>query len=167
MSKTRRLSGPKLVGVSIILVSMILASIVWSYTFELRKADSVECQAACGTALGNVCPHTGWLPIQSYLGFTSIIVLIVLGMILFFRGLGGESQTEKEKKMKEVLSKLVSEEKLIFSFLVKSKGAAFQGDIVNETGFSKVKVSRTLDKMEARGLIEKRRRGLANMVVVK
>ena len=48
-----------------------------------------------------------------------------------------------------------------------SQGAVFQGELVEKMGYSKVKVSRILDKLEGQNLIERRRRGLANMVLIK
>ena len=43
----------------------------------------------------------------------------------------------------------------------------FQSDIVEKTGFPKVKVTRLLDRMEHRGLVERRRRGMSNIVLIK
>ena len=43
----------------------------------------------------------------------------------------------------------------------------FQSDLVEKSEFPKAKVSRILDKMEARGLLERKRRGMANAVVLK
>ena len=57
--------------------------------------------------------------------------------------------------------------KKIYDILVKADGSAFQSDLIKETGFSKVKVSRILDKLETKKILERRRRGLANIVVLK
>ncbi|RLE76927.1 MAG: transcriptional regulator, partial [Thermoprotei archaeon] len=35
------------------------------------------------------------------------------------------------------------------------------------TGFSKAKVSRILDKLEAMGLVERKRRGMSNIVLLR
>ena len=43
----------------------------------------------------------------------------------------------------------------------------FQSDLVEKTEFDKVKVSRILDKLEGRQLIERKRRGMTNVVVLK
>ena len=39
--------------------------------------------------------------------------------------------------------------------------------LMGKTDFSKVKVTRLLDKLEAKNLIERRRRGMTNAVVLK
>ncbi len=46
-------------------------------------------------------------------------------------------------------------------------GAIFQSELVDKSGFSKVKVSRILDRLEGRGLLERRRRGMTNIVLLK
>ena len=42
-----------------------------------------------------------------------------------------------------------------------------QGDLVVQSGLSKATVSRTLDLLESKGLVEKRRRGMGNVVLLK
>ena len=51
--------------------------------------------------------------------------------------------------------------------LKENKGTVFQPKIVNDSGFSKIKVSRLLDKLEERQFIERKRRGMTNVVVLK
>jgi uncharacterized membrane protein len=43
----------------------------------------------------------------------------------------------------------------------------FQAELIEKTDFNKVKVSRILDKLEGKGLIERRRRGMTNLVLLK
>jgi uncharacterized membrane protein len=75
---------------------------------------------------------------------------------------------KESKGFKQVdLSKLDEEEKQVYD-LVKSKdGSAYQSDIVKETGLSKVKTTRILDKLETNGILERKRRGMTNIVVLK
>jgi uncharacterized membrane protein len=51
--------------------------------------------------------------------------------------------------------------------MIDAGGTAFQSEVVEKTGWSKVKVTRTLDKLESRRLLERRRRGLTNIIVLK
>jgi hypothetical protein len=51
--------------------------------------------------------------------------------------------------------------------IAQSDGVMLQSDIVEKSGMQKVKVSRVLDKMEARGIIERRRRGMSNVVMLR
>ena len=60
-----------------------------------------------------------------------------------------------------------SDEKKVFDVLIKGDGSVFQNDLTKSTSYSKVKVSRILDRLETKGLIERRRRGMSNIVVLK
>jgi uncharacterized membrane protein len=62
---------------------------------------------------------------------------------------------------------LEGDEHLVWEKMMSANGSLFQGDLIKTTGFSKVKLSRILDKLESRGAIERKRRGMANLVVVK
>jgi len=42
-----------------------------------------------------------------------------------------------------------------------------ESDLVEKSGLSKVRITRILDKLEARGVLERRRRGMTNAVVLK
>ena len=48
-----------------------------------------------------------------------------------------------------------------------TEGSAYQSDLIKATGYSKVKVTRILDKMESKGIVERKRRGMANIIVMK
>ena len=57
-------------------------------------------------------------------------------------------------------------EKAVLSLLVESDGSAFQSDLVERSGFSKGKVSLILDRLEARGIIQRKRSGMTNLVTI-
>ena len=59
------------------------------------------------------------------------------------------------------------DEQTMWSLINKSKGVILQSKLITVSGFSKVKTTRTLDKLEARGLIERRRIGMSNVIVRK
>ncbi len=65
-----------------------------------------------------------------------------------------------------VLSVLKEDEKKVFDIILASKGKCKQNTIVQETNFSKAKVSRILDDLQTRGLVEKIRVGRTNRIVV-
>jgi uncharacterized membrane protein len=82
---------------------------------------------------------------------------------------GGKPQRIEDRKNKweEVVKTLAGDEKNIYEKIVASEGVVFQSELVEQSGFPKAKVSRILDKMEAKGLLERKRRGMANAVVLK
>jgi uncharacterized membrane protein len=74
----------------------------------------------------------------------------------------------KEKiKIKENINSLQTDERKVYDLIVNADGFMFQNDLIEKTGYSKVKISRILDKLELKGVVERRRRGMANIVVLK
>ena len=65
------------------------------------------------------------------------------------------------------LSKLDEEERQLFKIIEAGEGSAYQSDLIKESGFSKVKVTRLIDRLESKGLVERKRRGMTNLVVRK
>ena len=73
----------------------------------------------------------------------------------------------KEPKVVVELSKLDDDEKKIYASIKASDGASYQSDLIKELGMSKVQITRILDKLEAKKIIERKRRGMTNIVVLK
>lgn len=97
------------------------------------------------------------------IGFALSILLIVSGAYLWYSPLIREEEEKKEVDM----SKLDEDEQAIMQVVLDADGSAYQSDVVKETGLSKVKTSRTLDRLEQKGLVERKRRGMTNLVVQK
>jgi uncharacterized membrane protein len=55
----------------------------------------------------------------------------------------------------------------VYKIIADENGMVFQNKIIEKTGFTKVKVSRILDTLEHKGLLERRRRGMSNVVVLR
>lgn len=75
---------------------------------------------------------------------------------------------EKEEKMKPQINKseLSKDELTIFSKLEK-KNEILQSELMKDLKFNKVKISRTLKKLEEKNLIEKKKKGMNNLIVLK
>ena len=43
----------------------------------------------------------------------------------------------------------------------------FQADLIEKTGFGKAKMTRILDRLEGKGFVERKRRGMTNVVVIR
>lgn len=122
---------------------------------------------------GYECPSLRTIDQQTYLALTIVGILIIIGIILIL-----SKQKEKIiiKKVKENAHKrqiqvtniknLKSEEKQILN-LIREQKAMFQADLIEKSGFGKVKISRILDRLEAKDIIERKRRGMNNIVVFK
>ncbi len=96
--------------------------------------------------------------------FVLISIMLAIGILLIFTPPTVE-KSEEYKKIDE--SKLSEEEKQVIGFLKEKEGSAYQSDLIKETGHSKVKITRVLDKLEGKGILEKKRRGMTNIIVLK
>lgn len=83
------------------------------------------------------------------------------------REISEERKPDQKATSTQISAKLTREEKKLYELVGQANGAIFQADLVEKSNFSKVKVSRILDKLEGRGLIERRRRGMTNIVILK
>lgn len=151
----------KYVGVIVIVFGVSVALLINSFSDLVAMVNTGEC--ACGE--GGVCSQVPVLT-QLYIGYTMAAVLGVVGVFLLVFGKKPVIEGSGEKWNKN-LKKLSGDEKTVYENLMESEGVIFQSELVEKTEMNKVKVSRILDKMEARGLLERKRRGMANVVVLK
>lgn len=152
----------KSIGIILIIVAIILALILISFTLQLQGHAAASCSCMQEE---QECAMQG-LPWQSYLGFLFVLALIALGIYLLVK------KEEKEikfrpKDAKKILNQLDKDEKKIYKLILDAQGTIFQSELVEKSGFDKVKVSRILDKLEGKQLIERRRRGMTNVVVLR
>ena len=153
----------KNIGIIILVISILLFIVLYSFTAELNK----YLHSACITPEG-FCPHQGSLPPQSYAGFTITLVMAIYGLYLVFSG-GRIQKVEARmaEETTEAVKNLTVDEKKIYEAVKANNGLAFQGELVRQSEFTKVKVSRVLDSLEAKGLTERKRRGMSNVVVLR
>jgi uncharacterized membrane protein len=74
---------------------------------------------------------------------------------------------KRKQEWNEYADDLRNGEKEIYEVVLESDGVAQQSKIVEETDFSKSHVSRKLDVLESKQLVERKRRGMGNVVVLK
>jgi len=88
------------------------------------------------------------------------------GMTLINEVPEAEIKKDSPKPHDELLiAKLLkADERRIYGIISSAGGQIFQSKIVTQSGFSKAKVTRLLDKLEERGLIVRERNGLSNRV---
>lgn len=153
----------KQTGVIIIGMSLLFLFITLSFTNEINKDRVSGCACAPG-----VCPMANPFPIQTYIGIISSLILGSMGAYITIIAKKREKiDIKKNKKLKENLKLLNEDEKSIYEMVSEQGGALFQSELVEKTKLSKVKVSRILDKLEGKGLVERRRRGMTNLVLLK
>lgn len=155
----------KMTGIIIIILGVLMLPVLASLTIELGKANEIL-HADCPLP-EDVCPLHTTLPAQSVIGFTLSGLIIVFGLILVFTSRKEQIvEEEKSERVKKILKTLEPDEKKVYD-LVAESGTIFQSEFMEKTGFSKVKITRILDKLEAKGLVERRRRGMTNVVMLK
>ncbi len=109
-------------------------------------------------------------PIAGFFTFSDAIVIAVFACILGVCAvllLLDSSQPAQAKKIKRDISGLKNDERRIYELVFDADGVMFQSEIVEETGFPKAKISRCLDLLESRGFVERKRKGMSNMVILK
>lgn len=79
----------------------------------------------------------------------------------------GQPAKEAAKVAVQKPKELKPDETLMFDKIIEAEGTIFQSELVEKTGFTKVKVTRLLDRLEGKGLIERKRRGMTNVVILK
>ncbi|MEK6950360.1 MAG: MarR family transcriptional regulator [Nanoarchaeota archaeon] len=156
----------KQAGWTLIILSLLLILLVAKIKVDHDQRDTYLCQAyhQIPDADMTQCPghqsNTSW---YFTLGFVLLAALGILGILLLLPPRIKEMPVQK----KVDLSKLDQEELKIYRLLQEKEGSMYQSDLVRETGFTKVHVTRVLDKLEGKGIIERKRRGMTNIVVVR
>ena len=157
----------KNVGFLIIGIAIVIGIIVLIFNLGLKNIVGQTCSH------GSECTMYDTISIQTWISLAIAGLILVIGLFLIFSKEETKiiTKTKKihiEKKRKPIdYSKLDKDEKIIVKAIEEADGTIFQSDLVDKLGFDKVKVSRILDRLEGRQLIERKRRGMTNVVVLK
>lgn len=154
----------KHVGFLVLGIAVVIIVIIFLFQTAMKEIII----GSCGIEHGAVCEMNQTVDNQTYLSLAIVGILIIIGLVLIFTKPKERIIIKKEKLKKKSFdtSSLKSEEKQIFS-LVQENKTIFQADLIEKTGFGKAKMSRILDRLEGRGFIERKRRGMTNVVVLK
>ncbi|MDP3987174.1 MAG: hypothetical protein Q8P81_03045 [Nanoarchaeota archaeon] len=152
--------GGILIGIAILLVFIIII-------FQSALKEIVV--ASCGIEHGEFCPMEQTVDRQTYLALGIVGLLILVGLVLIFNKPKERVVIKKvkDKKKKLDLSSLDSKEKEAVNLLQKENGTIFQAELMEKLGIGKVGITRLLDKLEAKQIIERKRRGMNNVVVLR
>lgn len=162
MVENTKVWGYSLIGLAVLL--LIILSLV--------KADSDTKDTALCEAYheGNLdmknCPaHTSNVSWFIMASFGISFLILGIGVYMLFMKPTMDIQRKSYKSLD--VATLNDEEKKIYSLIKEKEGSAYQADLIKETGFSKVKMSRILDRLETKGILERKRRGMTNIIVLK
>ena len=74
---------------------------------------------------------------------------------------------ERKERWEKISKTLKDDERKIYDVIIHSDGLINQSELAEKTGLSKSNVSRSLDLLESKGLVERKRRGMGNIVLLK
>jgi len=157
----------KNIGFLIVGIAVVIGIIILIFNLGLRKVVASSC------TMGTTCSMYSTIVIQTYVSLAIAALVLIIGLFFIL------SKEEKEivfKRIKEKVevkrkpidySRLDKEEKILVKVIEEADGSIFQADLVDKSGFSKVKVTRILDRLEGKQIIERKRRGMTNIVLLK
>jgi len=156
----------KHVGYLILGLTLIFFFVVMSFNYALQSIVEVSCTH------GDLCPMHATVQTQQTIsyGLMGLLVLVSLFIIFFMKDETIIQETKKEiseEDKQKKLEHLDEEERNLMNIILREEGSVFQSSLVNETKLSKVKVTRILDRLEGKQLIERKRRGMSNVVLLK
>ena len=158
----------KMMGIGLICLAIILGTILIVVKIDFDRQGVFLCEAVQENPDLEMkdCPaHQSNAPWLIILAFGVVFLMLAGGFYLFF---STKVITPPTKKEPVDLSQLNEEEKTVYQYIVDKGGSAYQSDLIKATEMSKVKMTRLLDSLEHDSkLIERKRRGMTNIVVLK
>lgn len=168
----------RIVGVLVIVIALLIGFIIYTFNTSMTSIINESCSH------GPECAMWGTLEFQTNVSLGVMVFVIIIGLYLIFFSKEEKivtkmitkirtvkPQIESEKITKEnyqkIMSSLDNDEKILLEKIIDAKGSVAQSELVGKTEFNKVKVTRILDKLEGKGIIERKRRGMTNVVILK
>jgi uncharacterized membrane protein len=161
----------KTIGFGLIILAVILGLILIVVKINFDSQAVVLCDMVHDdpTMEMSSCPaHTSSTPWLLMVAFG--ITFLVFGGGVYLIIIQQIKSGLKPESMKRAvnLNDFTDEEKKIYELLHSKNGSMYQSEIVQLSGWSKVKVTRMLDHLEHdKKILERKRRGMANIVVLK
>jgi len=164
----------RIVGFLIIGIALLIGFIIFAFNRALTSIVNTACSH------GPSCPMWGTIDFQTNISIGIMAFVFVIGLYLIFFGkeekIITEIKTVKEQikpkritkdNYKKVIRDLSKDEKLVLEKIIEAEGTIFQSDLVEKTALSKVKITRILDRLEGKNILERKRRGMTNVVILK
>ena len=142
----------------IILVIIIITNVLnYSYDTAFNRLKDTQC-----CSLESSCPSHANLEVQKI--FNLILTVIVVGISAYFISADYLRARFYLTKTRIAIS---SEERKIYDYLREHDSKAEQSELIRAFGISKVKMTRVLNHLETKGVIERKRSGLGNTIELK
>ena len=164
----------RIVGTIIIAIAVLMAFIIYSFNRGLTDIINASCSH------GQSCPMWGTIDFQTNLSIGVTAFVAMIGVYLVFFGEEEriitrikhiaqqiEPRVPTKGNYRKIMSELGTEERAVLNAVIEAHGTLFQSELMAKTGFNKVKMTRILDRLEGRNLVERKRRGMKNVVMLK
>jgi len=167
------------VGMIVVGISLLIGFLVWLFNKSLSDIVNDSCSH------GPACPMWGSIRFETNVGLGLMIFIVLVGLYLIVfakddpqiikevhREVKIVKEQVKSKKIdkahyRKILSDLEPEERRIMELIIVNDGSIFQSQLVKDLGLTKVKITRILDRLEGKGFLERKRRGMTNVVILK
>jgi len=145
-------------------LSLILALLIIIFDNSMRSAIASSCSH------GPTCSMYTAVTTQTWIALIVVAIVFLIGIVLIFSKESErtviKTKTIQAKKKPISTEGLNKTEKEVIK-LLQQEGAIFQATLMEKINMGKVGLTRLLDKLEAKQLIERKRRGMNNMVILK
>lgn len=152
------------VGFLIVGISLVVVFIILLFNYGLKSLVAQTCSH------GSTCSMFETISFQTYLSLAIAGIILIIGLFLIFAGESKKiifrTRKIKEKIKPLSLAGLDSLEKKAVGLIQQEKGAMFQRTLMEKLGIGKVGMTRLIDKLEAKQIVERKRRGMSNIVVL-
>ncbi len=109
---------------------------------------------------GTVCGCD--FPLELLIPLLSSTGLLVGTLAYYF--MSSQFRVKEKRDFVPLLSLLPGDQRLVLEAIIKAGGKMPQSRIVSNTGLNKVKVSRVVSDLEARGVVKKTGKGVTNLI---
>lgn len=152
----------KNVGYLITGISLVILGIIFFFNQGLKNIVSETCDH------GPTCTMYDTISMQTWLSVAIAVLILLIGLFMIF-----------SKEEKQIIIKKIKEKKKAVSLegldvrekeavkIIQETGGIFQAELMEKMNIGKVGVTRLLDKLEAKQIVERKRRGMNNFVVIR
>lgn len=151
------------VGFLIIGIAVVIGALVLVFDSAVRNSIVATCSH------GPTCSMYDAVNTQTWIALIVVAIILLIGLVLVFAKESERIVIRKQKTSvrKIDLSKLDKQEAEVVRILMAENGAVFQASLMEKLQTGKVGITRLLDKLEAKQIIERKRRGMNNIIVLK
>ncbi len=145
-------------------IAVVMAVMILLFNGVIKDNIGLTCSH------GPTCEMYSDLNVQTWISLIVVGVVLLIGLFLIFakenEKIVLKTRTVAEKRKPVNLIGLDSREKEAVK-IIQGSGGIFQADLMEKLGVGKVGLTRLLDKLESKQIVERKRRGMNNFVILK